>query len=86
MSDDAADDAMSASDLVDLVRERVGERARAEFVEVREATSGHVDIVLEEWEEDGQRSHYLYRVTREPNLDSGTHLHWEALGEVVDDE
>lgn len=85
VSDGATDGETAERDLVELVRAKVEDRAHAELVGVREATASHVEIVLAEGEAESQRSHYLYWVTVEPDIDSGTHLHWKSLGEVVED-
>ena len=85
MTDDGADDEDAVSELLATVREAIGERADATLIEFREADTGSVEVVLEEEDEDTEPERALYLVTREPDLDSEAHLHWEYLGEITSD-
>lgn len=85
MTDDGAGDEDAVSEFLATVREAVAERADVTLIEFREADTGSVEVVLEEEDEDTESEHALYLVTREPDLDSEAHLHWEYLGEVTSD-
>lgn len=84
MTGDPADDPETAA-FVAAVREAVADREDARLVEIREANPGSAEAVLEEWGEDTEPRRYLYHVTREPDMESGDHLHWKYLGDVVPD-